>query len=43
MYIEYSGTAYSDTLKHQPISDVEEVYNTVKEEFKDIYNIELLK
>ncbi|MEN8076097.1 glycine betaine ABC transporter substrate-binding protein [Clostridioides difficile] len=43
MYIEYSGTAYSDTLKHQPISDVEEVYNTVKEEFKDIYNIEVLK
>lgn len=42
MYIEYSGTAYSDTLKHKPINDIEKVYKTVKEEFKDIYNIEVL-
>lgn len=42
MYIEYSGTAYSDTLKHKPINDIEEVYKTVKKEFKDIYDIEVL-
>ena len=43
MYIEYSGTAYSDTLKHTPINDVDEVYNTVKKEFKELYDIEVLK
>ena len=42
MYIEYSGTAYSDTLKHPPISDMEEVYQTVKEEFAQLYNISVL-
>lgn len=43
MYIEYSGTAYGDILGHAPISDMEAVYNTVKEEFKEKYNIEVLK
>lgn len=43
MYVEYSGTAYSDMLKLKPISDVEEVYNTVKKEFKEIYDVEVLK
>lgn len=42
LYIEYSGTAYSDTLKHPPISDMEEVYQTVKKEFKELYDIEIL-
>ena len=35
LYIEYTGTAYAETLKHTPISDVEEVYDTVKEEFAE--------
>ena len=43
MYVEYSGTAYSDTLKHNPINDVDKVYNTVKKEFKELYDIEVLK
>ncbi|WP_195986509.1 glycine betaine ABC transporter substrate-binding protein [Clostridium sp. D53t1_180928_C8] len=43
MYVEYSGTAYSDMLKLKPISDVEEVYDTVKKEFKEIYDVEVLK
>lgn len=43
MYVDYSGTAYGDTLKHPPISDVDEVYNTVKEEYKDKFNIDVLK
>lgn len=43
MYIEYSGTAYSDTLDYPPISDMEKVYETVKKDFKEKYNIETLK
>ena len=34
MYVEYSGTAYSDILQHSPINDVNAVYNTVENEFK---------
>ena len=43
MYVDYSGTGYSDILKHPPISDMEKVYNTVKKEYKDKYDIEVLK
>ena len=43
MYIEYSGTAYGDTLGNPPISDMKEVYATVKRDFKELYNIEVLK
>ena len=43
MYIEYSGTAYGDTLNHPPSSDVEEVYNTVKSELKEKFGIDVLK
>lgn len=43
MYIEYSGSAYSDTLKYTPISDIQEVYDTVKNDFKEQYNIDTLK
>lgn len=43
MYIDYSGTAYGDTLKYPPISDMEQVYNTVKTDFKKQFNIEVLK
>lgn len=43
LYIEYSGTAYSDMLKHAPISDMGKVYETVKQEFKENYDMEVLK
>lgn len=43
MYIEYSGTAYGDMLGNPPISDMEKVYTTVKKEFKDLYNVEVLQ
>ena len=43
MYVSYSGTAYGDVLKYIPISDVEKVYNTVKKDYKNKYNIEVLK
>ncbi|AOR24267.2 glycine betaine ABC transporter substrate-binding protein [Clostridium taeniosporum] len=42
MYFDYTGTCYTETLKYPPISDVEKVYNTVKKDFKDKYNIETL-
>lgn len=43
MYIDYSGTAYGDTLNYPPITDMEEVYNTVKSDFKEKFDIEILK
>ncbi|GAA0078393.1 glycine betaine ABC transporter substrate-binding protein [Clostridium sp. CTA-5] len=43
MYVDYTGTCYGDTLKYPPISDVEKVYNTVKKDYKEKFNIEVLK
>ncbi|SFC16678.1 glycine betaine ABC transporter substrate-binding protein [Clostridium uliginosum] len=43
MYVDYSGTCYGDILKNPPITNVEKVYNTVKTEFKQQFNIEVLK
>lgn len=43
MYVEYSGTGYTDMLNHPPISDMQRVYDTVKREFNDKYNIKVLK
>lgn len=43
MYVSYSGTAYGDVLKYTPISDMEKVYDTVKKDYKDKFNIEVLK
>lgn len=42
MYLEYSGSAFVDILKHKPISDVEKVYNIVKKELKSKYGITVL-
>jgi osmoprotectant transport system permease protein len=43
LYFDYSGTAYGDTLNYPPISDMEEVYQTVKKDFKEKFDIEVLK
>ena len=43
LYIDYAGTDYTDILNHKPISDVEKVYQTVKKEMKEKYNVEVLK
>ncbi len=43
LYIDYSGTAYTDLLKHSPNPNMDEVYNTAKSELKDLYNIDVLK
>lgn len=42
LYVEYSGTAYADLLKHKPISDVSKVYNTTKNELKSKFDIDTL-
>lgn len=42
LYIDYTGTCYGDTLQHPPISDMDEVYQTVKNEFKEQFDIEVL-
>lgn len=43
MYIEYSGTAYGDVLGLPPNSDMKEVYDIVKKEYKERFNIEVLE
>lgn len=43
LYIDYSGTSYSDILKHPPISDMEQVYETVVKEYKEQFDLEVLK
>jgi len=43
LYVDYSGTCYGDTLKYTPISDVEEVYNTVKKDYKEQFDIDVLQ
>ncbi len=43
MYVDYTGTVYGDTLKYPPIQDMEKVYNTVKKDMKEKYNIDVLQ
>lgn len=43
LYIDYAGTDYTDILKHKPIPDVNKVYQTIKKEMKEKYNVEVLK
>ena len=42
LYIDYAGTDYTDILKHEPISDINKVYQTVKKEMHEKYNIAVL-
>lgn len=41
-YIDYLGTDYTDILKYEPISNVDKVYQTVKDEFSSKYKIAVL-
>lgn len=43
LYVDYTGTIYGSVLGKEPNSDVEEVYNTVKDEMKSHYNLNVLK
>ena len=42
MYVEYTGTIYGNVLGNEPNGDVEEVYNTVKEQMKEQYDLNVL-
>jgi osmoprotectant transport system permease protein len=41
-YVEYTGTAFTAILKHQPLTDPREVYKQTKQEYADKFNIEWL-
>ena len=42
MYVEYTGTAFTAILKHQPISDPRAVYEQVKRDYEALFNLEWL-
>ena len=42
IYVEYTGTAFTAILKHDPITDPREVYNQVKREYESQLNLEWL-
>ena len=42
LYLEYTGTIYGDTLGYSPNSDMVEVYETSKNDLKELYNIDTL-
>ncbi len=41
VYPEYTGTAYTAILKHQPITDTEKVYDETKDEYAEKFNLVL--
>jgi osmoprotectant transport system substrate-binding protein len=42
-YVEYTGTAFTAILKHQPISDPRAVYEQVKSDYESLFNLEWLE
>ena len=42
MYVEYTGTIYGNVLGNEPNGNVDEVYNTVKEQMKEQYDLNVL-
>jgi osmoprotectant transport system permease protein len=42
-YVEYTGTAFTAILKHQPISDPHAVYEQVRREYGEQFNCEWLR
>lgn len=42
MYIDYTGTIYGSVLKHEPNSNVQEVYDISKKELKEQYDLNIL-
>ncbi len=40
-YPEYTGTSYTAILKHQPITDTRAVYEQVKKEYAEKFNVEV--
>ena len=43
MYVEYTGTAFTAILKHQPISDPRAVYDRVKTDYQSLFSLEWLE
>ena len=43
LYFDYTGTAYGNILEYPTNTDMEEVYQTVKADFKEKYNLDVLK
>jgi osmoprotectant transport system permease protein len=41
LYPEYTGTSYTQILHHPPISDPRAVYDQVKREYADAFNVEV--
>jgi osmoprotectant transport system permease protein len=41
LYPEYTGTSYTAILHHQPISDPKSVYDQVKKEYADQFDVEV--
>jgi osmoprotectant transport system permease protein len=41
-YVEYSGTAYTSILKHDPVTDPRVVYEQVRREYADRFDLEWL-
>lgn len=42
MFIDYTGTTYTSILNHEPISDIDSVYETDKKEMKEKYDLIVL-
>jgi osmoprotectant transport system permease protein len=43
VYVEYTGTAFTAILKHDPLTDPREVYDRVKQEYESLFQIEALE
>ncbi len=43
IYLDYTGTIYGDTLSYPPNSDMDEVYNTIKKDLKELKGIDALR
>ena len=41
LYPEYTGTSYTAILKHAPLTDPRAVYEQVKQEYRDKFNLEV--
>jgi len=42
-YVEYSGTAFTAILKHQPLSDARAVFDQVRSDYGERFNLEVLE
>ncbi|MDO5714081.1 MAG: glycine betaine ABC transporter substrate-binding protein [Tissierellia bacterium] len=40
--VDYTGTAYGDILNYPPSSDMDQVYETVKKDYKEKFNFDVL-